>query len=60
MNIKEITVGIHITRNLGDYNSIKLDHSMTIELNEDDEVEDIRGAIFDDIEAFLEEKLEEG
>ena len=59
MKIKEITVGIHITKNLGNYNSIKLDHSVTVELDDDEDIEDVRTPIYEDIEAFLEERLKE-
>ena len=57
--IKEITVSLILTVNLGDFNSAKIGHSIVVELDKDDDIDDIREETYKDIKQFLENKIEE-
>ena len=62
MRIKEITIGASRTINLGDYNSIRVEGSCTIELNpgEDESpfIENARSLAIEEVKCQLKEAYE--
>ncbi len=47
MKVKECTFGVARTINLGNYESLRLEHSVTIELQDSETVHQVRDAAFE-------------
>lgn len=56
MKIKELTVVVGRTINLGNYNSLKIEQGVTVSLEDGDDIEDARAAAFDEIKHGLVEQ----
>lgn len=47
MRVKECTFGVARTINLGNYESLRLEHSVTVELSDGETVAEVRDAAFE-------------
>lgn len=56
MKITQLHVTVGRTINLGDYNSLKIEQGVTVDLEEGDSIEDAREAAFDEIKHGLMEQ----
>jgi len=53
MRISQLRVDVGRTINLGNYNSLKIEQGVTVDLEDDDTIEDARDAAFDEIKHGL-------
>jgi hypothetical protein len=57
MKIKEIRMDDKLTVNMGDYNSFQTNFGLTVEVRENDDVEDLKVRMQKEIEEFLNQKV---
>lgn len=57
MIIKGIRVEFSFTKNLGNYNSIKINEALEVELNDKDNLNDVRDIIYIDIKSSIKKQL---
>jgi len=56
MKITQLSVTVGRTINLGNYNSLKIEQGVTVDLEDGDSIEDARAAAFDEIKHGLMEQ----
>ena len=56
MKITQLRVDVGRTINLGNYNSLKIEQGVTVDLEDGDTIEDARAAAFDEIKHGLMEQ----
>lgn len=59
MKIKELTINISNTKNLGNYESARIDVGQTIELGPDDNADEVFNEAYVDLKKKLAQKVEE-
>lgn len=58
MKIKSVKVEFSFTKNLGNYNSIKINEGLEAELSENDNLNDVREELYTNIKESIKQQLE--
>lgn len=57
MKIKELRIDISFTKNLGNYQNIKISEGLTIEIEDQSKIEEVRQQTYESIKNSINEKL---